>query len=92
MTDHVIFWLSGFGIGLWAGVMAMSPRRDRDPDWRRSFNHENTNRPSGPPPLRFDPGRVQRSSSGNNSSTPKPAIIPKFQFPAPRTIRDEFMP
>jgi len=30
-----------------------STPRDRDPDWRRSFNHENTNRPSGPPPLRF---------------------------------------
>lgn len=25
--------------------------RDRDPDWRRSINHENTNAPSGPPPL-----------------------------------------
>lgn len=46
---HVIFWLSGFGIGLWAGVMAMSAARDRNPDWRRSINHENTNRPSGPP-------------------------------------------
>ena len=27
--------------------------RDRDPDWRRSINHENTNRPSGPPPIKF---------------------------------------
>lgn len=25
--------------------------RDLDPDWRRSINHENTNAPSGPPPL-----------------------------------------
>lgn len=23
------------------------------PDWRRSFNHENVNRPTGDPPLRF---------------------------------------
>jgi hypothetical protein len=53
MSDHVIFWLSGFAIGLWAGVMAMSAARDRDPDWRRSINHENTNRPSGPPPLKL---------------------------------------
>ena len=30
--------------------------RDRDPDWRRSFTHENTNRPSGPPPLKFRRG------------------------------------
>jgi hypothetical protein len=29
--------------------------RDRDPDWRRSFTHENTNRPSGPPPLLYQP-------------------------------------
>lgn len=27
--------------------------RMQDPDWRRSFNHENTNRPSGPPPLKL---------------------------------------
>ena len=38
--------------------------RDRDPDWRRSFNHENTNRPSGPPPLLYQP----RSDGG----TPNP--------------------
>jgi hypothetical protein len=24
-----------------------------DPDWRRSFNHENTNHPTGEPPLRL---------------------------------------
>jgi len=72
--------------------LLLPPPRDRDPDWRRSFNHENTNRPSGPPPLRFDPGRVQRSNIGNNFSTPKPDIIPKPQFPPPRTIRDDFMP
>ncbi|NBS94269.1 MAG: hypothetical protein EBT27_11215, partial [Betaproteobacteria bacterium] len=35
--------------------------RDRDPDWRRSFNHENTSKPSGPPPLLFRRGeRVYR--------------------------------
>ena len=31
--------------------LLMPPPRDRDPDWRRSINHENTNAPSGPPPL-----------------------------------------
>ena len=29
--------------------LLMPPPRDRDPDWRRSFSHENTNQPSGPP-------------------------------------------
>jgi hypothetical protein len=33
--------------------LLMPPPRDQDPDWRRSFSHENTNRPSGPPPLRL---------------------------------------
>ncbi len=33
--------------------LLMPLSRDQDPDWRRSFNHENTKRPSGPPPLRL---------------------------------------
>lgn len=35
------------------GLWNKQHRRDRgrDRDWRRSFNHENTNRPSGPPQL-----------------------------------------
>ncbi len=39
--------------------LLMPLARDRDPDWRRSFSHENTNKPSGPPPLRF-----RRSTDG----------------------------
>lgn len=33
-------------------LLMLSPR-DRDPDWRRSFNHENTRKPKGPPPLKL---------------------------------------
>lgn len=33
--------------------LLMPTPRDRDPDWRRSFNHENTNRPPDEPPLEF---------------------------------------
>lgn len=54
-----------------------------DPDWRRSFNHENTNHPTGELPLRL-------RRSGNDQlgpTTPKPDIIPKPQFPPPRTIQ-----
>jgi len=30
------------------------PPRDKDPDWRRSFNHDNTHKkPTSPPPLLF---------------------------------------
>jgi hypothetical protein len=53
---------TGALLSFWAGWRARDrhgpprgsygPPRDRSPDWRRSFNHENTNRPSGPPPLR----------------------------------------
>ena len=63
--------------------LLMPPTRDRNPDWRRSFNHENINRPTGKPPL-----RLRRSGDGYSSgpTTPKPGITPKPQFPPPRTI------
>lgn len=58
--------------------LLMPPTRDRDPDWRRSFNHENTNRPTGEPPL-----RLRRSGDGYSGgpTTPKPGITPKPQPP-----------
>jgi hypothetical protein len=51
-------------------------RRDLDPDWRRSFSHENINRPTGEPPL-----KLRRSGDGYSSgpTTPKPDIVPKPQ-------------
>jgi hypothetical protein len=57
-------------------------------DWRRSFNHENTNRPTGEPPL-----RLRRSGDGYSSgpTTPKPGITPKPQFPPPQIIREDFL-
>lgn len=33
--------------------LLLPPPRDRAPDWRRSFNHENTQKPEGPPPLKY---------------------------------------
>ena len=54
MTDFVALWLGGFCTGFaMSGYLFNRTRRDRDPDWRRSFNHENTNRPPGDPPLEF---------------------------------------
>ena len=105
MTDHMIIWISGLCTGLVMAVMASRPRRDRDPDWRRSFTHENTNRPGGPPPLklrrsepdlpeqfiRMDEGPVQRGTGCGGPTTPKPDIIPKPQFPPPRKIREDFL-
>ena len=55
MTDPVMSWVVGFATGLFFGARIgwtwVKPR-DRDPDWRRSINHENS-RPSGPPPLKL---------------------------------------
>ena len=95
---------AGWLTGLWMGSR---PRKSpqgaygmpTDHDWRRSFNHKNTNRPSGPPPLRWrssEPdeqfirmveGRIQRGHSGNNPTTPKPKIIPKGQVSGSGIIR-----
>ena len=51
--------------------------RDRDPDWRRSFNHENT----APNSSEERPLKFRRSGDGYSSgpTTPKPDIIPKPQ-------------
>jgi hypothetical protein len=88
---------TGALLSYWAGWRARGaqkpPRgsygRCLDPDWRRSFNHENTNRPTTEPPL-----RLRRSGDGysNGPTTPKPDIIPKPQFPPPRIIREDFLP
>ena len=94
-----------FGSWLRGTLDALFLPRDRAPDWRRSFSHENTNRPSGPPPLklrrpepeelfiRMDEGRIQRGNGNGGPSTEKPAIEPKGQRPPlglkPRWIVDE---
>jgi hypothetical protein len=79
--------------------LLMPPTRDRNPDWRRSFNHENTapnsseERPrrfrrSEPDELfiRVDEGPVQRGNSNGGPTTPKPGITPKPQPPGGRLI------
>jgi hypothetical protein len=65
--------------------LLMPPPRDRDPDWRRSFSHENTNQPSGPPllklrrsdPVRMEEGRTQRGNGSGGPTTPRPPIKPQ---------------
>jgi hypothetical protein len=72
--------LIGFSLGMLSCWLMNRVPRDRDPDWRRSFNHENTNRPSGPPPLklrrseRFTEGGVQRGNGNGGPSTGRPVI------------------
>jgi hypothetical protein len=79
MTDPVVLWLSGFCTGVAAsGCLLSRTRQDRGPDWRRSFTHENTKRPSGPPPL-----KLRRSDTAASTrpgpTTQKPNIIPRGQ-------------
>lgn len=84
--------------GLWNKQQRRARARDNNHDWRRSFNHENTNAPQGPPPLKFrrsepdlperfirmDEGPIARSTTDPGPTTPKPAIIPKGQWPGGR--------
>ncbi len=77
------FWI--FGGGFFAGwwmCAATWPSSDRCP--RRP--------PESSYGSRLDPGRIQRSNAGDTSTTPKPDIIPKPQFPSPRTTREDFLP
>jgi hypothetical protein len=84
--------LLSYFIGYALGLSHQSSRpRDggsRPPayDWRTRFNHENTNRPSGPPPLRLrrsepaeqfirmDEGPIQRGNGNGGPTTPKPQL------------------
>ena len=64
MSDFLSLWLAGFCTGIaTAGILLNVRRRgsyrstegsnrtrDCDPDWRRSFSHENINRPTTPKP------------------------------------------
>ena len=96
MTELTTAWMLGCVCGFFMGVTVAGRRRptcrelmrDRDPDWRRSFNHENINRPTSEPPL-----RLRRSGDGYSSgpTTPKPDITPKPQFPPPQIIREDFL-
>jgi hypothetical protein len=45
MTELATAWMLGCACGFFMSVTIARPPRDRDPDWRRSFNHENTTRP-----------------------------------------------
>jgi hypothetical protein len=37
-------------------------------------------------------GKVQRGNGHDGPRTPKSVIVPKPQFPAPRVIREDFLP
>jgi hypothetical protein len=53
MITTLILCAIAFCIGQIVGTMYPLLPRDRDPDWRRSFTHENINKPTTPPPLKL---------------------------------------
>ena len=46
------------------GTTPLVRNEGRAPDWRRSINHENTNAPSGPPPLNLRRSKPVRLEEG----------------------------
>lgn len=106
MTELVTAWMLGCICGFLAGVTVARPPRDRDPDWRLSFNHENTSRPSGPPPLKFRriyydmPSTIAECGGPCTSGGPEACdcgalwrdVPIKPQSPSPRKIREDFLP
>lgn len=53
MITTLILCAIAFCIGRTVGTIYPLLPRDRDPDWRRSFTHENINKPTTPPPLKL---------------------------------------
>ena len=62
--------------------LLLPPPRDRDPDWRRSFNHENTSAPTGEPPLRFQRS-IRLEPDWLTSNPPPPPGPPPPPPPGP---------
>lgn len=79
----VVGWFPGFFMGI--GLMIMA--------WDHS-ERQRCKRRRGQPrellffgqPVRLDEGSVQRGNGKGGPTTPKPAIIPKPQFPSPPVI------
>lgn len=72
MAELTTAWMLGCVCGFFMGVTVARPPRDRDPDWRRSFNHENTNRNSSETrPLKFSSGYQPRSQGGPTNPPPE---------------------
>jgi hypothetical protein len=103
ITAFALGATAGWFTGFWMGIRPRKPPQGAyglptDHYWRRRFTHENTRRPSGPPPLRLrtsepdeqfirmDEGRIQ-CSTGNNLTTPKPKIIPRGQVSGSGVVR-----
>jgi hypothetical protein len=87
MAELTTAWMLGCVCGFFMGVTVagrrrptcrelMSLPRDLDPDWRRSFSHENINRPTSEPPLRF-----RRSGDGYRPNPSRPGANPPPRNP-----------
>lgn len=78
-------WMLGCVSGFFLGVTAAGRRR---PTCKELMSGGNL----GVQALSLNEGRTQRGYGNGAPATPKPNIIPKPQFPPPRTIREDFLP
>jgi hypothetical protein len=62
--------------------------RMQDPDWRRSFSHENTNPPSGPPPLKLRRRGSNPPPPGRKPAPPPPPGMRRIYYDMPATIAE----
>lgn len=85
MNTLTTAWMLGCVCGFFLGATVAGRRR---PTCRELMSGGNL----GAQPLIFNEGRTMRGNGVGGPTTPKPNIIPKPQFPAPRIIRDDFLP
>lgn len=85
MTELTTAWMLGCVCGFFMGVTVAGRRR---PTCKELMSGGNL----GVQPLILNEGRTQRGNGNGAPATPKPNIIPKPQFPPPRTIRGDFLP
>jgi hypothetical protein len=83
MAELTTAWMLGCVCGFFLGATVAGRRR---PTCRELMSGGNL----GAQPLIFNEGRTMRGNGVGGPTTPKPNIIPKPQFPAPRKVTDNF--
>jgi hypothetical protein len=72
MITSLIVFAIAFWFGWNIGRITPAIPRDRDPDWRRSFTHENINKPTTPPPLKLKRSSGYQPLAHSGKTNPPP--------------------
>jgi hypothetical protein len=73
MITTFVLCAIAFRIGWIVGTIYPLLPRDRDPDWRRSFTHENINKPTTPPPLKLKRSGGYQPLTHSGKTNPPPS-------------------